>query len=132
MSPSLTQKQEMIARKYHSNMEEEKKQRTITQNKAMHKLFSKLSDQLNTLGLDMRVVLKPTYQIWWTPESVKRDLWIPLQIAMLNKEHTSDLYTDEVSKVFEQLAHIIGEKHGVEIDFPSQEQTESYVKSLTE
>jgi hypothetical protein len=132
MSPSLTQKQEMIARKYHSNMEEEKKQRTITQNKAMHKLFSKLSDQLNTLGLDMRVVLKPTYQIWWTPESVKRDLWIPLQIAMLNKEHTSDLYTDEVSKVFEQLAHIIGEKHGVEIDFPSQEQTESYIKSLTE
>jgi hypothetical protein len=95
-------------------------------------LFSKLSDQLNTLGLDMRVVLKPTYQIWWTPESLKRDLWIPLQIAMLNKEHTSDLYTDEVSKVFEQLAHIIGEKHGVEIDFPSQEQTESYVKSLTE
>lgn len=132
MSPSLTQKQEMIARKYHSNMEEEKKQRTITQNKAMHKLFSKLSDQLNTLGLDMRVVLKPTYQIWWTPESVKRDLWIPLQIAMLNKEHTSDLYTDEVSKVFEQLAHIIGEKHGVEIDFPSQEQTGSYIKSLTE
>jgi hypothetical protein len=132
MSPSLTQKQEMIARKYHSNMEEEKKQRTITQNKAMHKLFSKLSDQLNTLGLDMRVVLKPTYQIWWTPESLKRDLWIPLQIAMLNKEHTSDLYTDEVSKVFEQLAHIIGEKHGVEIDFPSQEQTESYIKSLTE
>lgn len=132
MSQSLTQKQEMIALKYHSNMEEEKKQRTITQNKAMYKLFSKLSDQLNTLGLDMRVVLKPTYQIWWTPESVKRDLWLPLQIAMLNKEHTSDLYTDEVSKVFEQLAHIIGGKHGVEIEFPSQEQTESYIKSLTE
>ena len=108
----------------------EKKQRTIVQNKALHKLFGNLADQLNTLGLDMKVILKPTYQIWWTPESVKRDLWKPLQKVMLDKEHTSDLYTDEVSKVFEQLAHIIGEKHNVEIDFPSQEQTENYIKSL--
>ena len=109
--------------------EKPQKQRTIVQNRAMYKLFSNLSDQLNTLGLDMKVILKPTYQIWWTPESIKRDLWVPLQNAMLDKEHTSDLNTNEVSKVFEQLAHIIGEKHGVEIDFPSQEQTEAYIKS---
>lgn len=112
--------------------EKPKKQRTPVQNRALYKLFGNLSDQLNTLGLDMRVILKPTYQIWWTPESVKRDLWVPLQKVMLDKEHTSDLYTDEVSKVFEQLAHIIGETHKVEIHFPSQEQTESYIKSLTE
>lgn len=110
--------------------EKQKKQRTPVQNRALYKLFNNLSDQLNSLGLDMRVILKPTYQIWWTPESVKRDLWVPLQKVMLDKEHTSDLFTDEVSKVFEQLAHIIGETHKVEIHFPSQEQTESYIKRL--
>lgn len=108
----------------------EKKQRTPVQNRSMHKLFGQLADQLNILGLDMKVILKPTYQIWWTPESVKRDLWKPLQKVILDKEHTSDLFTDEVSKVFEQLAHIIGEKHGVEIEFPSQLQTKEYLESL--
>jgi len=108
----------------------DKKQRTILQNKAVHKLFTTLSDQLNTLGLDMKLILKPSYQIWWTPESVKRDLWKPLQKAMLDKESTADLNTDEVSKVYEQLAKIIGEKHNVEIEFPSVEQTKNYLESF--
>lgn len=105
------------------------KQRTLTQNRAIHKLFSTLSDQLNTLGLDARVILKPTYSIWWTPEMIKRDLFCPLLKVMYGKEHTSDMTTAEVSKVYEQLAQIIGEKHGVQIDFPSIENTEEYLKS---
>jgi hypothetical protein len=109
----------------------EKKQRTKLQNRSIHKLFTTLSDQLNTLGLDMRVVLKPSYSIWWTPESIKRDLWCPLQKVMLDKEHTSELTTNEISKVYEQLSKIIGEKFGVEIDFPSQLQTKEYLESLS-
>lgn len=111
-------------------MKENKQQRTPVQNRSIHKLFMILSDQLNTLGLDMRVVLKPSYNIWWTPEMIKRDLWKPLQKVMLDKDSTTELTTDEVSKVFEQLAHIIGEKHGVEIEFPSQLQTKEYINSL--
>lgn len=95
--------------------------RTNQQNKAIHKLFTQLATELNTLGLDARLILKPTYQIWWTPEMIKRDLWKPLQKVMLNKESTTELTTAEVSKVYEQLAKIIGEKHGVSIDFPSAE-----------
>jgi vancomycin resistance protein YoaR len=107
-----------------------KQQRTKVQNRAMHKLFTELGNKLNELGLDARLILKDNYQIWWTPEMIKRDLWKPLQKAMLNKEHTADLYTDEVSKVYEQLAKIIGEKRGVEIEFPSQLQTKEYLSSL--
>lgn len=110
--------------------DKEKQKRTNAQNRAMHKLYMTLSDQLNTLGLDMKLILKPEYQIWWTPEAVKRDLWKPLQLAMLNKKSTMDLNTSEVSKVYEQLAKIIGEKHGVEIEFPSQIQTKAYISTL--
>jgi len=106
-----------------------KQQRTKKQNNAMYKLFKNLSEELNTLGLDMRLVLKPTYQIWWTPEAIKRDLWKPLQKAMLDKDSTADLDTSEVSKVYEQLAKIIGEKHQVEISFPSYQETDAYIKS---
>jgi hypothetical protein len=41
----------------------EKSKRTLQQNKALHKLFTQMSDTFNTLGLDMRVVLKPEIKI---------------------------------------------------------------------
>jgi hypothetical protein len=100
--------------------------RTLDQNRAIHKLFTMLSDNLNTLGLGMKDVLKPTTEIWWTPEAVKEYLWRPLQKAMLQKESTTELTTVEVSRVYKQLAHIIGEKHGVEIEFPSAGDIENY------
>ena len=106
------------------------KPRTIKQNKAMHKLFTILSDDLNTLGLEMKTILKPSYQLWWTPTAVKEHLWKPIQEAMYSKKSTTDLNSEEVSKVYEQLAKIIGEKHGVSISFPSVEETETYIKSL--
>jgi hypothetical protein len=112
-------------------MSEEKK-RTLSQNSSLHKLFEILSEELNTNGLDARLVLKPTYQIWWTPEMIKRDLFKPLMKAMLDKESTTQLNTAEVDKVFKQLQQMIGEKWGLEIYFPSMETTQEYLKSIKE
>lgn len=96
-------------------------QRTNQQNKSLHKFFELLANELNLAGLDARVVLKPSYQIWWSPEMVKRDLWCQLQKVILNKEHTSELTKKEVNQVYEQLMQILGEKHGFYLDFPSNE-----------
>ena len=109
----------------------EKQKRTNAQNKAMHLLFTQMSDTFNTLGLDMRVVLKPEIKILWTPEAVKRELFKPVMKAMYGKESTTELTTSEVSKVYEQIAKLIGEKFGVEIEFPSKEQLDDYWKTLT-
>ena len=106
----------------------EKSKRTLQQNKALHKLFTQMSDTFNTLGLDMRVVLKPEIKILWTPEAVKRELFKPVMKAMYGKESTTELTTSEVSKVYEQIAKLIGEKFGVEIEFPSKEQLDDYWK----
>jgi hypothetical protein len=106
----------------------EKSKRTLQQNKALHKLFTQMSDTFNTLGLDMRVVLKPEIKILWTPEAVKRELFKPVMKAMYGKESTTELTTSEVSKVYEQIALVIGQKHGVEIEFPSKEQLDDYWK----
>lgn len=109
-------------------MEENK--RTNSQNKALHKLFSILSEELNSAGLDQRVVLKPGFSIWWTPESIKSNIWKPLQEAMFQKEHTSELNKQQINKIFEQLAKIFGEKYGLELFFPSIEESENYINSL--
>jgi hypothetical protein len=103
-------------------MENKEKQRSPKQNNALHKLFAILATDLNTKGLDAKLILKENYQILWTPEMIKRDLWKPLQKAMLQKESTASLTPVELQQVYEQLAKIIGEKHGVEIDFPSMEE----------
>lgn len=106
----------------------EKQKRTLNQNKALHLLFTQMSDTFNTLGLDMKVVLKPEIKIWWTPEAVKRELFKPVMKAMYGKESTTELTTSEVSKVYEQIAIVTGQKHGVEIEFPSKEQLDDYWK----
>ena len=103
--------------------------RTNQQNKAIHKLFTQMSDTFNTLGLDMRVVLKPEIKIFWTPEAVKRELWKPVMKAMYGHESTTGLDTAQVSKVYEQIARLVGEKFGVEIEFPSKEQLDDYWKN---
>lgn len=108
------------------NLSENK--RTLQQNKAMHKLFTQMSDTFNTLGLDMRVVLKPEIKIMWTPDACKRELFKPVMKAMYGKESTTELTTSEVSKVYEQIAKLIGEKFGCEIEFPSKEQLDDYWK----
>lgn len=100
----------------------ETKQRTQSQNKAMHLLFQKLADDLNSLGLEMKVVLKPAYQVWWDKDLVKEHLWKPMQKAILKKESTTELETFEVTKVYEAIAKGLGEKFGVEIEFPSADE----------
>lgn len=95
--------------------------RTTQQNRALHKFFTLLSDELNTKGLEMPMVL--TTSIWWTPSAVKERLWRPLQKAMYNKTSTTELEKgDEINKIHEQLMFILGEKHGVDyIDFPNSD-----------
>lgn len=78
-----------------------------------------LADELNTNGLEMKVVLKPEYELWWNGTSVKNHLWKPLQQAMYGKRSTTELTTAEVDKVFQQIQKIIGEKFHLELQFPS-------------
>jgi hypothetical protein len=95
--------------------------RTSKQNNAMHKYFTMMAKDLNDGGLDMRKVMKPSAEIPWTLESVKKHLWGSLMKALTGKEHTSELERDEVTKVYEQLTKHMGEKFGVFVPFPSKE-----------
>lgn len=104
------------------NDNKEKKQRTLTQNDALHKFFELLATELNDAGLDQRVVLKPSIAIPWDKTSIKEQIWKPIQNAQLVKKSTTELTTDEVSKIYETINRHIGEKFGVHVPFPSIEQ----------
>jgi len=101
--------------------EKEKKKRTTAQRKALQLYCKMVAEELNEAGLDMKRVLKPEIDIPWTMEGVKTFLWKPIQEAMFQKESTTDLNTDEVTKVYEVLNRHTAEKFGIGVQFPSIE-----------
>ena len=98
------------------------KQRTLRQNKALHLYFTLLALELNKAGLDMKKVLKPEIDIPWTTESIKEHIWRPIQKAMTIKKSTTELERGEVTKIYETINRFMGEKHGVSVTFPSEEE----------
>ena len=99
----------------------EPKQRTSKQNRSLHKFCTDLAQVLNSSGLSMTKVLKPSIEIEWSQESVKKYLWHPIQDAMFDKVSTADLTTDQVAKVYEVLNRHLGEKFKTHVPFPTEE-----------
>jgi len=103
------------------------KPRTPQQNRALHKFCSLLSESLNLSGKEMRLILKPTHKIWWTPESVKNELVRPIMKAKFGYDSTTELKKiGEIDGVHEDLMRMLGENHGVAyIEFPHNKINES-------
>lgn len=98
------------------------KQRTDQQNKSLHLWFSRVADELNSAGLDMRTVLKPGVSIPWTSKNIKEYLFRPIMQAQLGKDSTTELTTKEIDQVFDVINRHLGEKFGVHVPFPSEEE----------
>ena len=94
-------------------------QRTIQQNKALHKFFELLADALNDSGLDMRKTLKPGIDIPWNRDRCKEFLWRPIQEAMTGKTSTTELNTVEPSEIYAVLDRHLSSKFGIHIEWPT-------------
>lgn len=91
------------------------KQRTLTQNRALHLFLGMLADELNAGGFDMRRVLKHDVDIPWSTETCKEFLWKPLQAVLLNKKSTTEADRTEYTQVHQLLSRHLGEKLGVSV-----------------
>jgi glycerol-3-phosphate dehydrogenase len=104
-------------------MEHTEEQRTLQQNKALHLFFEQVAEALNNAGLDMRKVMKPTFDIPWMKETVKEYLWKTVQDWQLGKKSTTELTKQEIDVVYETLNQHLA-KLGVHVPFPSLESEE--------
>lgn len=102
-------------------MQDNEKQRTSQQNRALHLLFTHLAEELNDAGFDMRKTLKPGVEIPWSGKTIKEYLWRPIMKAQLGKESTTEMTTKDIDRVFETINRHLGEKFGLHVDFPSVE-----------
>lgn len=99
----------------------ERAKRTILQNASIHKYCLLLANQFNEAGLDMKAVLETkTVSVEWSMVSVKEVIWRPIQLALFDKESSTQLETDQVSKVYEQIARHLSENLNITQSFPSR------------
>ena len=92
--------------------------RTDQQNKALHKYFEIMADDLSDSGYSVQEVC--TLPIQWTKENFKENIWKPVQKAMFpDINSTTELNTVQLTEVYEQVNLILGEKFGVSHEFPN-------------
>jgi hypothetical protein len=103
------------------------KQRTLTQNRALHLWLGMVADELNAHGMDMVKMLDrgEGVEIAWTVENAKERLWKPVQEAAINKISTTEADRVEYSYVRDILAAHIAKHHGVTLpEWPKKKQEE--------
>lgn len=101
--------------------EQEKKQRTLRQNRAFWLFCQMLAEQLNEAGLDQRKVLKPGIDIPWTKDAIHDQMWIPIQKIMYGTSSTTELKTGDIDKIVDVLCRHLGSEFSIELSFPSIE-----------
>lgn len=99
-------------------------QRTNQQSRALYKGLTLLANKMNEMGLDVKKVLKPAYEIWWTKEMVHDHLWIPFQKAKYKTDSTIFLHKQgQIEEIWDDLFRNLGQKFHIEyIDFPNDPQ----------
>lgn len=97
------------------------KHRTNLQNRALHKFFEMLSEQLNDAGYDVRKTLKEDFELDWTPVLIKEIIFRAIIKAKFNKSKTSDLTSGELQLAYDELNRHFSTKFGIFVPFPSLE-----------
>jgi len=97
--------------------------RTDKQRNAIEVLCRNYAEAFNDAGYDkIHVLTQKHLPVSWTQESVKEDLFKEVMRALYpEKESTTQLETDEVTKVYEHLNRWTDDKLNINIPFPSEE-----------
>ena len=101
-------------------MEKTEKQRTLLQNKCLHKFFTDVANAAQTNNLTMQQILAQSIELEPTPALIK-ELWRQIQIAMFCKASTKELSSKEVQEVYEVFNRFLGEKLQIHVSWPSNE-----------
>jgi len=101
-------------------LKEVRKTRTNQQNRAMHKFFTIIADELNNIGATFSYEFgSEIMELPYTSELIKETLWKPIQKALFNKDSTTEITTEEINQIIDVITLKFGEM-GIPITFPSR------------
>lgn len=101
------------------------RQRTLTQNGALHLWCRMTADLLNDAGMECHIDIPATGRqmaIPWNEKSVKDGLWRPVQQAMIHKKSTTEAERQDYGEIHKVLCARFAESFGVTLpDWPSKD-----------
>ena len=77
------------------------KQRTGLQNRSLHLYCGQLAQMFNNDGLTFTAFFKEGFELSWTPEIVKDNIWRKVQLAMTGEDSTTKPKTSDYPKIYE-------------------------------
>lgn len=110
-----------------NNKEKLDKQRSLLQNRALHKGCTQIADMLVEHGISLNVAIK-NLDVRPTMESIK-DAYRAIAKAKYGVDSTADLKTNEISEVWKDLTKTLSQNTGIDFPFPSEKDTDEYIKS---
>jgi len=93
------------------------KQRSNQQRKALQVYCRQVAEVLNDAGITFRMFFKPGFEVPWSMDIVKDEVWKPVQRALFNKESTTEPLTSEYQQIFEPINIKLSE-FGVFVPWP--------------
>lgn len=79
------------------------KPRTGKQNAALHVFCRLLAEALNERGITFNQFFKEGYQVPWSGDIVKENVWRPMQRAVCGVESSTELTTTQLSEIYDPL-----------------------------
>lgn len=96
--------------------------RTDQQRKSIEVLCREVAGALNDSGYDLKAVLsQKAIPVPCTQENIKENIFKPIELAMFGKQSTTELNTSEVNEVYEVMNRWLGEKFGIHVPFPCED-----------
>ena len=105
------------------------KQRSIQQNKALHKWCEETARELNNAGISKEVFYRDI-QADYTLENIK-ELWRSFARTKYGKNSTTELTTKEFTEIYDEVNRHISQ-FGIFMPFPSEENSENYLSSFNQ
>ena len=95
---------------------------TTQQNKSLHLWLRMLADDLNGAGFSVGDGVLIKLPILYTEENLKADVLRPLMKALYpDLTSTRQLDTKQTQELYRYIDHVVSERTGVHVEFPSEE-----------
>jgi len=96
---------------------------TRQQQKALHKWFEMLAEELRNEGVDLKDAMPKVLDILPTKENVKEMIWRPVQMALYGKNSTTGLLKKkEIDDILMVISKNLGDRGITTPPFPSAEE----------
>ena len=97
------------------------KQRTTTQNAALHKYCQMVADVLNERGLDFRQSLRHDVDVPWNRDLVKEYMWRPIQAVITGHNSSTQPERQQYSQIYDVLNRHLISRFNISVEWPNKD-----------